>query len=353
MRKIPLILMLCGIFFAQTIRAVDFVHISEIFYNTSLNESVTAPSFSNGEYIELFNAGHSPVNLEGWVLRGDGAAKFYEFGAVILPPHSFLILAYRHNWSPGFELSEVFTDIDEHAGQIIYQNRIRLRNTRDFIRLYDPTGLLRDSIYYGNVSSIQPISSPLTATNSHDAPASEYRSVQRKIVEFDERGVAVANHLHWYVDVARPFELSPLYVMSNIPLLSVNETASFTYDAAGNRITRTIVLRPVSLQNIQPMNMDEEDWWRDENPFSDVIDEFQVHIHPNPTHGRLMVEIDMEGRSIESIQLMVVAQNGVLLLRKQTTSAIIPIDLVGFPRGNYTLHITINGISQHYKIVKL
>jgi len=137
-----------------------------------------------------------------------------------------------------------------------------------------------------------------------------------------------------------------------------SESITFTYDAAGNRIGRRIViLRPPrsAVNTAETMNTNDEydDWWREENPFSDVINEFHVKIHPNPTHGRLTVEIDIEGRDVEHIQLMVVGQNGTLLLRKQTTSAIIPVDLFGFPTGNYTLHITINGQSQHYQIVKL
>jgi len=198
-------------------RAVDFVYMSEIFYSTPLNEVITAPPFSNGEFIEFYNAGHNPVNMEGWVVRGDGVTKVFTFGSVIILPRSFLILAYRHSWTPDFELSDLFTDMDTNGGQIIYQNRIILTNTREFIRLYDPTGLLRDSIFYGNVTSIQPISARLIATNPNGVPINECRSVQRKVVEFDERGVAVANHLHWHVDLVRPFRHSNAFMPPNIP----------------------------------------------------------------------------------------------------------------------------------------
>jgi hypothetical protein len=347
MKKIPIILVLCIAFFAHTMRAADFIHISEIFYNTSPNEAVTASSFSNGEYLEFFNAGLNPVNMEGWVVRGDGDADIYTFGSVIIQPRSFLILAHRYNWTPDFELSEVFTDMDEDGGQIVYQNKIILTNTGKFVRLFDPTGLLRDSIYSGDVTSIQSVSDQLIATNPNDTPASECRSVQRKIVEFDDRGVAISCHLHWYVDIARPFDLSPFYTVL------VNETVSFEYDAAGNRIARTIILQQLNTSQSTLLDIDDYDWWKSDNPLSDIIDEFQVKIHPNPTHGRVTVEIDMEGRDIESIELMVVTQNGMLIVHKRTTSALISVDLMGAPIGNYTLYITINGRAQQYKIVKL
>lgn len=352
MKKIPFALTLCILFFAPTVRGVDFVHMSEIFYNTPLNEVITAPPFSNGEFIEFFNAGDHAVDMEGWVVRGDGVTKVFTFGQVIIPPQSFLILAYRHSWTPDFELSHLFTDLDKSSGQIVYQNRIILTNNREFIRLYDPSGLLRDSIYYGNVTSIQPISARLVATNANGAPINECRSVQRKVVEFDERGVAAGNHLHWYVDIARPFSHSPFYTQPDIPAPPVlgNQIVSFAHDAAGNRTARTIILQPFST-SAAPL-IDDYNWWA-ENPFSDIINEFRVNIHPNPTRGRLMVEIDMEGREIESIELIVAAPSGMLIFRKQTTSALIPVDLQGAPIGTYTLYIIINGQSQHYNIVKL
>ena len=210
-----------------TARAVDFVHINDIFYNTPLNEVITTPPFSNGEYIELFNAGHSPANLAGWVMRGDGVTKVYEFGEVILPPQSFLLLVYRHNWSPDFELSDLFYEMDANAGQIIYQNKITLRNTSEFVRLYDASGLLRDSIFYGNTTAVQPIAARLRAENANGLHWSQCLSVRRKIAEFDERGVAVANHLHWQVTFARPFEPLATYTALNVPDIPVSPARPF------------------------------------------------------------------------------------------------------------------------------
>ena len=53
-------------------QAVDYVHLSEILYDTPLNEQIVSPPYSNGEYVELYNAGDS-VDLSGWLLCGDGS----------------------------------------------------------------------------------------------------------------------------------------------------------------------------------------------------------------------------------------------------------------------------------------
>ncbi len=226
--------------------AVDYVHINEIMYDSPLNEVITTPPYSNGEYIELYNAGSAPVNLAGWKLLGDGVSEIYEFEDVNIPARSLLIVAYRHSRSPEFQLSQVFPGIAAYADKIIYQNKITLKNTKEYIRLYDAAGLLRDSIYYGNETSIQPISDRLIATNADGITGSECLSVQRKKVEFNALGVAEANHLHWHVSLAAPLHLSTAYVQPDIdvPLnLALSATENYivtlTPTEAVSKIERT------------------------------------------------------------------------------------------------------------------
>ena len=189
---------------ASPLQAIDYVHISEIMYDSPLNEVITQPPYSNGEYIELYNAGYNAVNLNGWKLLGDGSTEIYEFASVAIQSKSFLIIAYRHSRTPEFELSEVFSNIKTNSGQILYQNKITLKNTKEYIRLYDALGVLRDSIYYGNETSI-PISKRLIATNADSISGNECLSVQRINASFDITGTAVVNHLNWGVAVANPF----------------------------------------------------------------------------------------------------------------------------------------------------
>ena len=49
-----------------------------------LNEWLPNPTGSDtkGEFIELWNGGSSPVNLNGWILQADGKKKFRLFGTI-------------------------------------------------------------------------------------------------------------------------------------------------------------------------------------------------------------------------------------------------------------------------------
>ena len=52
-------------------QAQDKVYISEIMYDSPLNEQIaTGVAYSNGEYVGLFNGGLAGVDLSGWVLQG-------------------------------------------------------------------------------------------------------------------------------------------------------------------------------------------------------------------------------------------------------------------------------------------
>ncbi len=233
--------------FPSAMQAVDYVHINEIMYNTPLNEVITTPPYSNGEYIELYNAGANVVNLAGWKLMGDGVTKIYEFGQVSIPSRSFLIIAYQHSRSPEFRLSEVFPATAAYANKIIYQNKITLKNDKGYVRLYDPAGVLRDSIYYGNETSIKPIEDRLIAGNDNGIPGSQCLSVQRKRVNFNSNGSAIANHSDWHVSLAAPFALSTAYVTPNVDSqLNLSLSPGHNY---------TVVITPTeAVDNIEKTN---------------------------------------------------------------------------------------------------
>jgi RHS repeat-associated protein len=177
-------------------------------YDTPLNEVITQSPYSNGEYVELYNAGYQSVDLTGWELLGEGVTERYVFSGVNIAPKSYLIVAYRHNQSSNFVLEDLYQGINPSANDAtIYQNKVVLSNTKEYIRLKDAGGLLRDSIYYGNVTSIQPISARLIATNDSQTPGSDCVSVHRVTPVFDEMGCAIASHLQWTTGIVTPFGL--------------------------------------------------------------------------------------------------------------------------------------------------
>lgn len=98
---------------------------------------------SKGEFIELFNSGNVPVNLNGWALKTT-AKKTFSFSAQTIAARGYLVLT--------------------HA-----MTKLLLKNTGETVLLYDAAGHLVDqSSYLGQAPSGQSYSRvyyPSTATN--------------------------------------------------------------------------------------------------------------------------------------------------------------------------------------------
>ena len=324
------------------IQAVDYVHLSEILYDTPLNEQIVSPPYSNGEYVELYNAGSEPANLTGWQLLGDGATEQYTFGSVTLPPQSFLIIAYRHARSPEFLLSTLFPGVDE--GQVLYQDAIALKNTKDYIRLYDAAGTLRDSIYYGNETTIQPPSDRLIAENADGTAGGACLSVQRVRVQFRPDGSTLADHWHWEVAEATPLALSTAYEQP----LSPQQRVAFAYDEAGNRTSRTIVLATNSRRSARRAAPQDTP-----DPFTELTPQGRtVRIYPNPTQGWLQAEVIGLADGDRAVWRLYSLQGTLLLQAEAAAGVPTDLDLSALPAGTYVLHLSVDGTTTEYKVIK-
>jgi hypothetical protein len=126
-----------------------------------------------------------------------------------------------------------------------------------------------------------------------------------------------------------------------------SQTIQFAYDEAGNRISRVIVfntsgntLRSGGAETDATSLFEEQ-----------LATDLQVKIYPNPTKGRLQVELSgME--TDETAQFALFGLNGEKLLQMETISPLTPIDMSTYPTGIYVLTLTIRGQSTDYKIVK-
>lgn len=170
--------------------------ISQIMYDTPLNEKVTTPPYSNGEFIELYNMGSSSLSLSGWSLRGDGKTEKYIFPAgTTLDAGKHLIIAYRHKRTPDFTLSDLYGSA-VNGKAVLYQNTLVLSNSGESITLRDADGTVVDSIYYDGTShKLKP--DRLSATNQDSIAGSLCRSLQRTKVAYDPYGYAVTDNSHW------------------------------------------------------------------------------------------------------------------------------------------------------------
>ncbi|MDR0543142.1 MAG: T9SS type A sorting domain-containing protein [Dysgonamonadaceae bacterium] len=133
--------------------------------------------------------------------------------------------------------------------------------------------------------------------------------------------------------------LASSLLVSKVP---AQNSVSFVYDEAGNRISRTIVFNTTSGQ----LRSDDET-----TDYTEVFPETILHIYPNPTEGLLQINIENLPDG-ETVQIAVFTASGQLLFKKEHQPAFTEIDLGGQPAGIYLLKIQIGDKSTEWKIIK-
>ena len=123
--------------------------------------------------------------------------------------------------------------------------------------------------------------------------------------------------------------------------------AAYIYDANGNRITANVIYLSSSPSNAAPNNENEVK--------VDFSTELSVKIYPNPTQGDLKIEIT--GGNNESLInpsncIKVWDMVGRMIINLKSLSELNSIDLTPYCNGAYVMHITINGKTKDYKIIK-
>ena len=126
------------------------------------------------------------------------------------------------------------------------------------------------------------------------------------------------------------------------------QAVTYSYDAAGNNTARTIVLSSHaatkrSNRQAQPAEIEP-------SPLVDQLGGQRVAIYPNPTQGRLLVEIT--GGDIADVQALLLDQQGKRLLADRVQGYRLELDLSPFPAGTYLLVLHHAGESRNYKIIK-
>lgn len=134
------------------------------------------------------------------------------------------------------------------------------------------------------------------------------------------------------------FFLSTLLLFGGITSAQV----TFGYDAAGNRISRTITLPKKTLVTKADST---------EKPVSEVLGELQVKIYPNPTKGQLSVQVTGLNDGVIGT-LGIFSMQGQLLLSGKASSYRTDLDISGQPAGTYILRINVGGKNTTWKIIK-
>lgn len=120
--------------------------------------------------------------------------------------------------------------------------------------------------------------------------------------------------------------------------LSAQKKVMYAYDAAGNRIKKEILFEQ-SQSKSQVVAC------------SDMLDEKEIKIYPNPTEGELRVEIFNELKKTEGI-VTVHGNNGAMIYTTPIINGSASLDISSCPNGLYILHVKIGDSVSSWKIIK-
>ena len=332
------------LFFSLSIQAKDFVLINKIMYDTPLNEQIaTGVAYSNGEYLELYNAGIETANLSGWVLRGGGSTEIYYFPAnTMMAPKSYLIVAYQYINS-GFTLDQLYTGLNTSTNhQIQYQRKIIWSNSGEPAYLRDNYGVTRDSIYYdGTSSKTKP--NRLSADNADGIAGNSCVCLQRKTAVFTNDACAIPNNIEWATALVNPFQQYPSFIQPVLPGVGI----SYAYDLAGNRISRKQVTLSSTLSHIRKQTSTTEP---EPTPVEEKLGDRTITIYPNPTKGALAVGIS--GEILDKISITLYSAQGNMLQNKIADSDITALEMSSYPIGWYIVRVIADGKATEFKVVK-
>jgi len=134
-------------------------------------------------------------------------------------------------------------------------------------------------------------------------------------------------------------------LLFNISTAFAQTTISYLYDDAGNRIERKIVLN-TSLERSAKV-----DTIKTKEVFKDNLGDSKVLIYPNPTRGRLLVEISGYDKTSKT-GLYLYDLSGSVILSKSPVTGSDQLDLSPFSIGTYVLKIVLGDKVSEWKIIK-
>lgn len=136
-------------------------------------------------------------------------------------------------------------------------------------------------------------------------------------------------------------------LLTSAALNAQTYSASYTYDANGNRISATVIYLSQAPSTTPPIV--EEELPLDQN------NKLTINIFPNPTHGNLRVELTgatEEQLSSPNNSIRVWDVQGKLLFSVPALGSSNTVDLSGYSNGVYIMQLFFNGKAKDYRIVK-
>jgi YD repeat-containing protein len=132
------------------------VIISEVLYDTPLNEATGSENAHDGEFVSLYNYGDQPVDISGWRIEATSinTATSPSYSCffpeeTFLFPHRLAIMCFCAEGST-FRVDSFYNSFIPantlHAG--FYQNSMILPNKRTHLKIYDTNDYIQDEMIY-------------------------------------------------------------------------------------------------------------------------------------------------------------------------------------------------------------
>ena len=199
-----IIIILTFIVICSLLCATDYVAITEIMYDSPLEENPNNELHNEGEFIELYNAHEYDADISGWRIETINPHQIFHIpNGVVIGPQSTLVIAYYDSSNPCEY--EVFKDYfcwlyninktDDFS--FMYQDQLTLPNDTTMLVLKDNTGLTRDSAVFALQFEESPLYAPNEDIEMNEGCLKNVFSVQRRRINFNAYGTAIYNYMDW------------------------------------------------------------------------------------------------------------------------------------------------------------
>lgn len=154
-------------------------------------------------------------------------------------------------------------------------------------------------------------------------------SVNKKQLKFNNIGMKTITLLILWTAAVVAFAQSP------IPI-------EISYDDAGNRIVRKVLDMSKSAKVLGQ---------GDSTYFTDQLQRVQMMVYPNPTQGRVYVELTGTSE-IKKSMLRVFDSKGQKIYENSGSGSSLEVDFSKYPAGYYIVELTVNEERTTWKVVK-
>ncbi len=139
-----------------------------------------------------------------------------------------------------------------------------------------------------------------------------------------------------------------LLIFGLIGLIQTARSQNFTfaYDNAGNRYLKDVV----TLKSTESVHNDPTQK-QDTARYQELLGELRVILYPNPTRGRIIIELQNLDPTNQS-EVFVTDNSGKVLYKQKGLQQSNEIDLSSFNPGMYFLNIHVGTVISEWKVIK-